>query len=551
MFDVAATGRSGLAWSVCATRTGFALLLVVAAPLLHQVETEQQASLAWLIALVWLPTTGLLYFLALHGRSREATVMGAVLDPLLLFVTQLAVPEAGAAIMMVGLLAVGLYGSLGGRGAGLTVAAAIGLLSTVAGAVTPGQGDAAFALAAYAGAAMVLTVLVDSAGRVHRQARLELASLRERSDAILARVADGVLVTDSTGRVRQWNKAAERLFDCPTASAIGRHCHEVLGLHVDARPLDCTRGCALLATPASTDPAKGVEVWRGGGAGQRQPLLANVSAVTDREGRLMEIVHSLRDVTRLKEAEEAKTLFLATASHELKTPLTVIQGYAQTMLANPRFGGEERERALEAVVRRAVELSKIVDRLLLSSRIEAGKVELSASPVPVAPILADRARALSEATGRHVRLDLPESLPPAVADPVALATVVDHLLDNAVKYSPVEAEVVLAAKAGADQVEVWVRDRGIGMTEEQAARCFEKFWQAESSDSRRFGGTGIGLYIVRSLVEAMGATIAVRSAPGQGTTFVVTLARRLQQEPDRSVIREVMRQVGVASRGVR
>jgi signal transduction histidine kinase len=147
----------------------------------------------------------------------------------------------------------------------------------------------------------------------------------------------------------------------------------------------------------------------------------------------------------------------------------------------------------------------------------------------------------------------------AWADLTALTTVVDHLLDNAVKYSPDGQRVEVVVRPGPSTVVIEVRDHGIGMNPEQANNCFEKFWQADSGDRRRFGGTGIGLYIVRSLVESMGGHIHVTSTPGEGTTFDVSLAnaahaavpvqRNPVVTPERSIIREFMRQIGVPGEG--
>src|SRR5262249_47941562 len=134
-----------------------------------------------------------------------------------------------------------------------------------------------------------------------------------------------------------------------------------------------------------------------------------------------------------------------------------------------------------------------------------------------------------------------------------LTTVIDHLIDNAVKYSPDGQSVETVIRGATGCVHLDVTDHGIGMTAEQAEHCFEKFWQADSGDRRRFGGTGIGLYIVRSLVESMGGRVDVTSAPGEGSTFTVTLAsvdhivpeQRTAATPERSIIREFMRQIGV------
>ncbi|MGH2687458.1 MAG: sensor histidine kinase [Actinomycetota bacterium] len=385
-------------------------------------------------------------------------------------------------------------------------------------------------------------------------------AMRDKSEAILERVADAVVVTDARGVVTDWNRAARHIAGQSATGAVGRPCAEVLGLRMGETALDCSRGCALLAM--GTDSFLGVEAWRPREDGRRQPLLASVSGVADADGTMVQIVHSLRDITKLKEADEAKTMFLATASHELKTPLTVIKGFAETLLRVPGWDPQQREEGLSAIARRAGDLSRIVNRLLLSSRIEAGRVDVEIADVALRPILEERVSALGAATGRDVELDTPPSLPVVRAEVDAFTTILDHLLDNAVKYSPDGGAVVVTAAAGTTLVRVSVADAGIGMDEEQAAHCFDKFWQAESGDARRFGGTGIGLYIVHSLAAAMGADITVASEPGRGTTFTLALARSdaasvaEPQEPalpavvgEPSVIREFMRQIGIPERG--
>jgi diguanylate cyclase (GGDEF)-like protein/PAS domain S-box-containing protein len=399
------------------------------------------------------------------------------------------------------------------------------------------------------------TGLALASAHLYEQALAE----KEKSEAILARVGDAVVVTDAHGRVTQWNDAAERILRLPSAEALGRHCAEVLCLHRGDQGLVCTAGCPLLA--AARDDLLGVEVWRVLPDGRRQPLLAHSEAVRDAEDNIAEVVHSLRDITRLKEADEAKTLFLATASHELKTPLTVIRGFAQALTSGPALEGEDQAEALRAIERRAIELTKIVERLLLSSRIEAGQAEVSPIEADVRAVAAERVSAMAAATGRPVDLEFESDIPPGVVDPDALATVLDHLVDNALKYSPNGIPVVVRLDADDAWVRVAVRDAGIGMDAEQVAHCFEKFWQAESSDVRRFGGTGIGLYIVRSLVEAMGGKVAVESSPDRGSTFLVLLPRAGVPPPtppepasprrsggQQSIIKEFMRQIGIPDR---
>jgi signal transduction histidine kinase len=300
----------------------------------------------------------------------------------------------------------------------------------------------------------------------------------------------------------------------------------------------------------------GHELWREDSSGRRQPLLAEAAEVPASNDGGSEVVHSMRDITRLKQAEEAKTLFLATASHELKTPLTVISGFASTLLRYPDIDDKMRGSALDAIHTRSIELTRIVERLLLSSRIEAGRLDLDLSVVNVTPLLRERLESSAAGISRTITFNAAAEVPDVIGNPQALTTVVDHLLDNAVKYSPNGEPVVVDVSTGDHAVCISVSDQGIGMDAEQAQHCFDRFWQAESTDVRRFGGTGIGLYIVQSLVDAMGGSISVESQPGKGSTFVIQLRREgavPEQQPtsrmgEATSIREFMRQIGVPER---
>ena len=488
------------------------------------------------VALVGIPWATVLVLLSDRTERPLLRYAGPIGDALGVFAFQLAGPATAAGLVAHGPI-VAFVAYVGGRRAATWFAGLTLGLSWL-------SGTGWKSLAVLAGAEAGLVLLISGLTGQRDRAQALSRHLDARASTILDRVREAIVVTDACGAVRQMNEAARGLH-----AGSGASCGEVLRLHKGERPLDCSRGCALLAHPGD------VEVWRPAGDGRRQPLLAGVAALRDPGGDVVEVVHSLRDITALKQAEEAKTLFLATASHELKTPLTVIQGFAQTLLANRYLAGEQRDQALEAVVRRSIELAKIVDRLLLSSRIEAGRAEVRVEETHAAEVLEERVSALRASTNRLIELSRPDPLPPVLADATALATVFDHLLDNAVKYSPLDRGVAVAVQVQEAAVVVEVADRGIGMTEEQVRHCFDKFWQAETGDVRRFGGTGIGLYIVRSLVEAMGGRVWVASAPGEGSRFVVELRRVDWAEPKReapagepSLIREFMRQLGVRDR---
>jgi PAS domain S-box-containing protein len=384
----------------------------------------------------------------------------------------------------------------------------------------------------------------------------EALGVLRRSQAILEGVADGVYVTGPTGEILLWNRSAERLTACGESRALGSACGDILRLRVGGRALDCSQGCSILKMANGAGEIE-IEAEREHAKGRVQNMLVAVSAVTSGGGQVAEIVHSIRDITTLKLADEAKTMFLATASHELKTPLTVILGFSQILL-DEDLGDTDRRTALQAIEKRSQELSRIVDRLLMTGRIEAGRISLNRGVVDLQPIIADRTTALAAARERRIVLNLPDGSPPIIGDPDAITTVLDHLLDNAVKYSPEGEDVVVAIRKHASKIELEVLDLGIGMSPDEAGRCFDRFWQAESSDMRRFGGTGVGLYIVRSLVEGMGGSIDVRSMPGQGSTFTVRFQPATEQDlandaassAEESVGQptmgsELMRQIGV------
>jgi PAS domain S-box-containing protein len=530
-------------------RAVVAIGLVVAGPALAA-DADRASAFAWAVALGWLPVAGVL---DLARRRRADLPIGGLklLWDLALWVGVHAVLEAPGAAGAGFLLTVAYHAYVGSR----VRAMAAGGLAILAMVAVPAVTDApleGFVVGSHALATVLLVwLLVEVSGR-QATARAGLLQVTDRNAAILAGIADAVVVTSPHGRVRQWNRAAERVFGQPAEEVQDQPCSEVLGLRAGLRPLACAEGCALLQDGEPRD----VELWRAGGDGRRQPLLASAAPVLDQDGTVVEVIHSFRDITSVKAAEEAKTLFLATASHELKTPLTVIRGSAQ-LLRGPSLADDSRAALIDAIESRSMQLAGIIDRLLMSSRIDAGRVELDLSPLALGPVLAERCAELSAAVGRPVRWES-GALPEALAEQDALVTVVDHLLDNAVKYSPDGSAVTVTARETEQHVMLAVADTGIGMTPEQAQRCFDRFWQAESTDGRRFGGTGIGLYIVRSLVEAMGGTIEVASDPGVGTTFTIGL-RRADVEIDlgaapeaddapaaqHSMIREYMRQVGV------
>jgi signal transduction histidine kinase len=254
---------------------------------------------------------------------------------------------------------------------------------------------------------------------------------------------------------------------------------------------------------------------------------------TGLDGRDERVV-DFRDVTAAKELEEAKDLFLATTSHELRTPITVVQGFAST-LANrwDKLSDADRRSAVQTIVDRAGALAKLVEQLLLGSKAGAEQLAMSNGPFDLAGLVRGAAVAFRPLSDQHtLTVDIPDQLPKAFGDPTATDVIIGQLLENAFKYSPDGGNVTVAARASGDQIEVTVEDEGIGIPPADRERVFERFVQGETGDRRRFGGIGLGLYIVRQLARAQDAEVTAEGREG-GTGTVMRLQLRSADAAER------------------
>jgi signal transduction histidine kinase len=226
-----------------------------------------------------------------------------------------------------------------------------------------------------------------------------------------------------------------------------------------------------------------------------------------------------------QEANRLKTEFVSMVSHELRTPLTSIQGYAELLLEDEQVAEEQRE-SLTLVKKNADRLLSLINDLLDLSRIEAGRVDLHRTRLDLArliPEVAGSLRPLLEAKRQRLRLDLGESVPAVWADADRVTQILTNLIANAHKYTLVEGSITVAARRNDGFVHVEVSDNGIGLSPEDQAQLFTKFFRAQDRSAQAVSGTGLGLVITRLLVELHGGQITVSSAPGQGSTFSFSL----------------------------
>jgi signal transduction histidine kinase len=245
----------------------------------------------------------------------------------------------------------------------------------------------------------------------------------------------------------------------------------------------------------------------------------------DDRGRLRNIIGNVRDITKFKEAEEAKSTFISVISHELRTPVSLMKGYASTLRReDAEWDRDTVLNGLQVIEEEADKLAKLIDNLLDVTRLQAGTIKMKFSPVQIDRLAERVAERFQTQTELHtIRTSFPADLPPVYADEGRIEQVLANLLSNALKYSPEGGEVVISGEVVKNRLQVSVSDEGIGMSVDQQERVFERFYRVDNALSRETQGAGLGLYIVRSIVEAHGGTIWLESEPGQGTTFTFTL----------------------------
>ncbi|HZD75306.1 MAG TPA: HAMP domain-containing sensor histidine kinase [Actinomycetota bacterium] len=230
-----------------------------------------------------------------------------------------------------------------------------------------------------------------------------------------------------------------------------------------------------------------------------------------------------RTVAELEELSRLKSQLVAMASHELRTPLTSIIGYAGALgRMRGRVEPGRRQEFLDIIERQAKRLLSLVERLLSASRLESGKFVTTFSGVCVRDLCHEVVEGLG-IDGDRVVVKLPDDLPEPVTDHRFLAQVLGNLVENALKYSPRDRPCTLSARHDGDRLVLWVQDHGIGIPESERRRIFDVFYQVDRGGTRHAGGVGLGLTLVRELVDVLGGTISVESGVGRGSRFTVTL----------------------------
>ncbi len=373
------------------------------------------------------------------------------------------------------------------------------------------------------------TFLIGGSGQM-RGIALSLEQLALREGALRARVqegefgvqaivgalADGLVVADRERRIRLMNDAFRNIFSLTPRTAEGTLLETVRDAAVER----------LLGEVLKTGELRRGTITLQRGMENERHLEVVAEPIKDEPGEVSGAVILFRDITELRRTETMRRDFVANVSHELRTPLSILRGYLETLLENPKQPPAELLRIFEVMERHSNRLNLLVDDVLSLARLEGPGLELHPTTIRPAVFLRGIMRDWEKkfaAKKLQTELEADDDLPVLRADEARLQEVIYNLLDNAVKYSPVGGRIALRARREEERLSVSVSDNGAGIPARDLPRIFERFYRADKARHRDLGGTGLGLSIVKHIVQLHGGTVEAESELGRGTTVRVQL----------------------------
>src|SRR3954471_24976426 len=372
----------------------------------------------------------------------------------------------------------------------------------------------------------LLKAFADQAAIAVTNARLYQSVLQEKQqlDALIEQSADGVMILDSRWRITTFNRAMERLTGWPREEAIGHPCAEVLAIHTAQGVNICLVDCPLQRHPPDPNPT--AEGWVIARDGRRLYVRSNYAVQRGPNGEFLGALANVRDVTDHKIEEEMQSTFISVISHELKTPISIIKGYAETLARQDAHWDDATLRdGLQVIGEEADRLAQQIGGLLDVSRLQAGGLRLKMADWALPPLAQQVVERFAGQAGERFSFELrfPDDFPPVHADYERTREVLENLVSNAVKYSPDGGVIKIMGRAADDHAIISVNDQGIGIAPEEQAKLFRRFYRVDNRLRREAQGAGLGLFLARAIVEAQGGRIWVESAPGRGSRFSFTV----------------------------
>ncbi|MFN0196331.1 MAG: two-component system histidine kinase PnpS [Planctomycetaceae bacterium] len=340
----------------------------------------------------------------------------------------------------------------------------------------------------------------------------ELKHHRDQLEIVLTAMVEGVLVVDRSERIVVANQAAQQLLDLGKAAHHGRPLWEVV------RNVSIQN---VVKQVLNDEPQMTIELDL-----PRSQSLVSLVATRLPGNPCSGVLIVLHDITELRRLENLRRDFVSNVSHELKTPLTSIQAYAETLLDGAIDDDEHNREFVHRIEEQAARLHNLILDLLNLARIESVQQTYDVVSVSVDQVVTnciEQRQPFAHSSGIELTVERPLSNVRVMADTEGLHTILDNLVDNAIKYTPAGGKVTIRWQENANMATIRVSDTGVGIPQEHQPRVFERFYRVDKARSRELGGTGLGLSIVKHLTQMFGGSVEVASQVGSGTTFTITL----------------------------
>lgn len=369
---------------------------------------------------------------------------------------------------------------------------------------------------------LMLELLARQVGRVLENLRVydQIRGLRELLDNIVESVPQGILAVGKDDTVVSCNRNSEILFGIRRLEVLGERYDQAL-----PKPL-AELLSSLIVDILREGGTRDAEFSREISATERIPIGIGCTILRDKEERPQGFLFICRDlslsmeVQKLRELDRMKSEFVHTVSHELKTPLTAILGGAEVLQSERDSLTPDQREILDIIEQGGRRLHALISDLLDLSRLESGRIGLDRAETDLGALIAEAVEGVRHKNPKcTVALDVPEDFPHAMVDPDKLRQVFENLIGNALKYSPGGGEVAVRLALDGAAIRFTVSDHGIGIAPEHIPMLFEKFYRVDSSTTAEIEGTGLGLVIVKHIVDLHEGEVIVESAPGKGSTF--------------------------------
>lgn len=370
----------------------------------------------------------------------------------------------------------------------------------------------------------VLAKLLEKFERTHTSDLSALHGRMEEIQAILSSMSEGVIATEITGRISLINPAAADLFSLNNGEGVGDFPHQVFP--------NTDFGDIFHQIYVKGNSLEREIIWPGD---QEKVLNMHLAPIRDEVNEeIRGVVAVIGDVTQLRRLESMRRDFVANVSHELKTPLTSIKGFIETLLDGALEDRETANKFLSIIFQETERLNNLIHDLLDISRLESGQIEVKKKPVKLDEMIEEILLSFENRL-RDKQLELSKEIETKMimGDEDLLKEVIINLLDNAVKYTPRGGKIFIGSRKIKEGTMVFVKDTGLGIPKESLSRIFERFYRVDKGRSREMGGTGLGLSIVKHIIERHGGKLSVESEIEKGSQFSFILPVKNRPEAER------------------